>query len=500
MPDSPAFSIYGEIELKGKDEVIDSLREIDERASATAENLESSLSDTSSSADTLADSLQEVSNATDDAAESVSDLQSSFSTTDVKTFGDTAVSKMQEIEKAIEDAFSSSENNLSEFFESLGSAFSTLTDYMDEYITPFFEAIADYQSQELENKIEALEEQLDAMKEAYEEELEEYEEKVEEEKALLNQQYKSGQISYAEYVAACKALNDELSDYEEENTQEQAELEEEIAAEQDKLAKKEFEAEKVNQIAEVWIAAATATIKCFSTLGPIAGAIATAVVAATAAVQTATISSQKYTSTYAKGGIVDEPTVGLIGEAGKEAVVPLENNTEWVGTLKDILMPAVEESLRTAIETEGGAASPMTASQTAASAAQEASEGISQLIDSILSQIPDGLPSDTQAPLFQDDTSWISELSDAMNDIENSQSAVFDTIPPGTSSHTWEQEDRIESKLDEILEILREMTSKAGNENLQVVLDTGVLAGAITNSIDNKLGKTISLRARGVAT
>jgi len=35
----------------------------------------------------------------------------------------------------------------------------------------------------------------------------------------------------------------------------------------------------------------------------------------------------------AKGGIVDSPTTALIGEAGKEAVVPLENNTEWVDKL-----------------------------------------------------------------------------------------------------------------------------------------------------------------------
>ena len=32
----------------------------------------------------------------------------------------------------------------------------------------------------------------------------------------------------------------------------------------------------------------------------------------------------------ARGGIVDEPTLSLIGEQGKEAVVPLENNTEWM--------------------------------------------------------------------------------------------------------------------------------------------------------------------------
>ena len=40
----------------------------------------------------------------------------------------------------------------------------------------------------------------------------------------------------------------------------------------------------------------------------------------------------------AKGGIVDEATLALIGERGKEAVVPLENNTEWIDKLVDKLM------------------------------------------------------------------------------------------------------------------------------------------------------------------
>lgn len=37
----------------------------------------------------------------------------------------------------------------------------------------------------------------------------------------------------------------------------------------------------------------------------------------------------------ATGGIVSSPTTALIGEAGKEAVIPLENNTEWMNTLAD---------------------------------------------------------------------------------------------------------------------------------------------------------------------
>lgn len=37
----------------------------------------------------------------------------------------------------------------------------------------------------------------------------------------------------------------------------------------------------------------------------------------------------------AKGGVVDSATVAMIGEQGKEAVVPLENNTEWMDKLAD---------------------------------------------------------------------------------------------------------------------------------------------------------------------
>lgn len=39
----------------------------------------------------------------------------------------------------------------------------------------------------------------------------------------------------------------------------------------------------------------------------------------------------------AKGGIIDTATIAMIGEQGKEAVVPLENNTEWIDKLADKL-------------------------------------------------------------------------------------------------------------------------------------------------------------------
>lgn len=39
----------------------------------------------------------------------------------------------------------------------------------------------------------------------------------------------------------------------------------------------------------------------------------------------------------AKGGVVDQPTLAMVGEAGKEAVMPLENNTGWISKLAGMI-------------------------------------------------------------------------------------------------------------------------------------------------------------------
>ena len=40
----------------------------------------------------------------------------------------------------------------------------------------------------------------------------------------------------------------------------------------------------------------------------------------------------------AKGGIVSAPTLALVGEAGREAVLPLENNTGWMADMANMLV------------------------------------------------------------------------------------------------------------------------------------------------------------------
>ena len=43
----------------------------------------------------------------------------------------------------------------------------------------------------------------------------------------------------------------------------------------------------------------------------------------------------------AKGGIIDSPTLAMVGERGKEAVVPLENNTQWMDKMGGMIANAV---------------------------------------------------------------------------------------------------------------------------------------------------------------
>lgn len=50
----------------------------------------------------------------------------------------------------------------------------------------------------------------------------------------------------------------------------------------------------------------------------------------------------RFVPKLARGGIVAKPTQAIIGEAGREAVMPLDNNTEWMDILADKLSDRVE--------------------------------------------------------------------------------------------------------------------------------------------------------------
>ena len=46
----------------------------------------------------------------------------------------------------------------------------------------------------------------------------------------------------------------------------------------------------------------------------------------------------------AKGGVISQPTQAIIGEAGKEAVLPLENNLEWLDRLSEMISSKISGS------------------------------------------------------------------------------------------------------------------------------------------------------------
>jgi SLT domain-containing protein len=57
----------------------------------------------------------------------------------------------------------------------------------------------------------------------------------------------------------------------------------------------------------------------------------------------------------AKGGIVDSPTLAEVGEQGREAIIPLENNKEWIkelaAELSNVMVTPLTEFTREATTT-----------------------------------------------------------------------------------------------------------------------------------------------------
>ena len=55
----------------------------------------------------------------------------------------------------------------------------------------------------------------------------------------------------------------------------------------------------------------------------------------------------------ATGGIVDRPVNALVGEAGREAVLPLENNTGWMDTLADRILSRQDSPTKIVLTVDG---------------------------------------------------------------------------------------------------------------------------------------------------
>ena len=248
----------------------------------------------------------------------------------MRSFESASQQSVQTVSKSFQDMAREFNDNVMSVFQNVYSSAMSLVN-----------AIQDFQNQALENEVNMLEKQYEELQEINEQKLEDKKEDLDEENDALKKQLYEGQISYKQYADAVKANEEALSDYEDQLADEEAAKEEELLKKKDELQRKQFEAEKANSIAQVWVDAASATVRAFAeNFWPVALGI-TALIASAAAVQTATIASQQYVPALAEGGIVDRPTLSLIGEDGKEAIVPLENNTEWTRNVAEALEPAI---------------------------------------------------------------------------------------------------------------------------------------------------------------
>lgn len=280
-------------------------------------------------------------------------------------------------------------DNVGKYISQVAGYFDTLTSNVMKVATAISDAFQQAWDQEmdaLEERLEAEEakrkeannaliaqekEKTDERKKAYQAEcdtaIQSAQNEASESLATLKQQYLDGKISSEQYTSERKKLAEKLASqttkiqedannkvkqleadlvaYQKKMNNEKSQSEIDLQKQRDELGRKAFEANKQVQIANIWINAASATARAWAeNFWPVALGI-TAAIATEAGIQSGIIEKQQYTPALAKGGVVDNPTMALIGEAGKEAVIPLERNTGWMAELADKLGRFLNEDL-----------------------------------------------------------------------------------------------------------------------------------------------------------
>ena len=248
------------------------------------------------------------------------------------------VQKWKDVAKNFEKSKGSFIKTCGAIAEAMNSALSDL----DTFITPLYDGIVALQEQRAQNSINAIEKEQKATFEAWDEELNQFKEKVSEEEEILDEQYRKGLLTTNQYNAEKKRLDDQVTKAEKENSKKRELAERELAKKKDDINRKQFEANKKTQLANIWINTATAIMTSFAQMGWVGGLVAMGLLTAQAGIETALINEQQYESALAEGGIVDKPTRALVGEDGAEAVVPLENNLGWTQRLAELLFPMIE--------------------------------------------------------------------------------------------------------------------------------------------------------------
>lgn len=252
-----------------------------------------------------------------------------------KTFAD----KFKEALHMTESELNSWKSGIGKMIDQIGQGFEKITGVAMN----FAKAIGDFYDQQAENRNNELDAELNNYNETKDAELEKYQTNAEQELETLENLKEEKAISDEDYSARKMEIENALAEEEKRIEDEKAQKEKEVLQEKDRIARRQFESKKAMSIAETLINGAIAVVKGFAELGPIGGAINAGIQAGLTAIQVATIASQQYVPMLAKGGVVDSAMLAVIGEQGKEAVMPLENNTGWITELAEKLNAVMQK-------------------------------------------------------------------------------------------------------------------------------------------------------------
>ncbi len=187
----------------------------------------------------------------------------------------------------------------------------------------------------MENDVQKFDEQLSLLEEETETALSEAEKAKDKRVSQAENEYASGEISYKEFLSKKEKAD---SDYEKTQASLRASAEKQEAdlrAKKNEAERKAFENRKALAISDATLQSGVAVMKAWATLGPVAATAASIAIGTLLATQVGLIASQKFVPQYAKGGVFTSPHLGIFGEDGAEAVVPLEKNTEWIDLLAE---------------------------------------------------------------------------------------------------------------------------------------------------------------------
>lgn len=232
-----------------------------------------------------------------------------------------------------------------------GQGLEDFLDKFDQYFGQIGKSVLDTINMWFDAQLTAIDDEMNRVSEK----LEEYQKMVDETRQInennLRKQLEEGTIDEETYYRLSAKNKYDSEAKKQQAEEETANKQEELQRKRELIESKQFEAEKANKIAEVLMSVAQGIASAWSTGQIWYGAMMSAMLPAIGATQIGMISSQKYTPALATGGIVTAPTTALIGEAGKEAVLPLEQNTDWMDELAYRIGSIItSDRIRTAID------------------------------------------------------------------------------------------------------------------------------------------------------